>query len=127
MESRGTVEIGDTKIEYRLYGTGDPVVLIPGGAVDISYYDHLAQALVQAGYRTVAVNPRGMGASKVPGHLPISPWTRLPQTLQGLSKRSTARQHTSSDMPLGVCQRAAWWQTTPPLSAALFYWREEDW
>ena len=63
---RDTVNVGDATIEYDLRGTGDPVVMIPGGAVDIDYYDALAQALVKAGYRTVAVNPRGMGASTGP-------------------------------------------------------------
>ena len=63
MESRGTVEVGEATIEYGIHGTGDSVVLIPGGGIDFSYYDDLAQALVHAGYQAVVVNQRGMGAS----------------------------------------------------------------
>lgn len=64
MSSKGEAEVGDARIEFLLEGAGDAVVLIPGGGLDASYFEDLARRIAGAGFRAVAVNPRGVGASK---------------------------------------------------------------
>jgi pimeloyl-ACP methyl ester carboxylesterase len=63
MQSKGKVNVGEAMIEFLDDGSGDMVVLIPGGGLDASYFDHFARRLAQAGFRAVAVNPRGAGES----------------------------------------------------------------
>lgn len=63
MPSTRHVEVGDAGIEFVLDGTGDAVVLIPGGGLDASYFADLGERMVRAGFSTVAVNPRGVGSS----------------------------------------------------------------
>jgi len=36
MESKGTVNVGEATIEYAVHGTGETVVLLPGGVLDIT-------------------------------------------------------------------------------------------
>ncbi|HEX6211996.1 MAG TPA: alpha/beta fold hydrolase [Methylomirabilota bacterium] len=64
MPSKGEVKVGDTRIEFLLDGAGDAVVMIPGGGLDASAFEDLARRIAGAGFRSVAVNPRGVGASK---------------------------------------------------------------
>jgi pimeloyl-ACP methyl ester carboxylesterase len=64
LSSKGEAAIGDARIEFLVDGVGDAVVLIPAGGLDASYFENLAQSLATAGFRAVAVNPRGVGASK---------------------------------------------------------------
>ena len=66
MPSKGEVEVGDTRIEFLLDGAGDAVVLIPGGGLDASAFEDLARRIAGAGFRSVAVNPRGAGESTDP-------------------------------------------------------------
>src|SRR5215471_5351145 len=66
MQSKGKVEVGEAMIEFLDDGSGDTVVLIPGGGLDASYFDHFARRLAHAGFRAVAVNPRGAGESTGP-------------------------------------------------------------
>ena len=60
------VEDGPLRLAARIRGRGPDVVLIPShgrGAVD---YDDLARRLDEAGFRAVAVDPRGVGESSGP-------------------------------------------------------------
>lgn len=66
MQSKGKVEVGEAMIEFLDDGSGDTVVLIPGGGLDASYFDNFARRLAHAGFRAVAVNPRGAGESTGP-------------------------------------------------------------
>lgn len=59
-----TVRLADTTIEYFSEGQGDVVVLLPGGGLNVSYMEGLAQSLSKAGYRVVRINPQGAGTSK---------------------------------------------------------------
>lgn len=59
----GIVELTDAKIEYFSRGEGEPIVLLPGGTLTVSYLDSLADALAKAGYRVVGINFRGSGKS----------------------------------------------------------------
>jgi pimeloyl-ACP methyl ester carboxylesterase len=53
-------------LAYRDVGTGPPVVLLHGGVLDHRLWDPQVDALVAAGYRAVAVDARGHGASSTP-------------------------------------------------------------
>jgi pimeloyl-ACP methyl ester carboxylesterase len=63
MGSKGTVHLDDAVVEFLADGSGDPVVLVPGLGLDGSYFSDLSRRLTQAGFRAIAVNPRGAGAS----------------------------------------------------------------
>jgi len=63
MKSQRMVEVGEAVLESVIYGAGDTVILLPGGGCSVSYFDPFAQTLAAAGFRTVAVNPRGVSAS----------------------------------------------------------------
>ena len=63
MSSTSEVDVGDARIEFLADGAGNPVVLIPGGGIDASYFTELARHIARAGFQAVAINPRGTGAS----------------------------------------------------------------
>ena len=58
-----TVRLDGAVIEFLAEGSGDPVVLVPGLGLDTSYFADLSRRLARAGFRAIAVNPRGAGAS----------------------------------------------------------------
>src|SRR4029453_1005001 len=59
----GTVKLADSNIEYFSRGTGEGIVLLPGGTLTVGYLDGLADSLAKAGYRVVGINFRGSGKS----------------------------------------------------------------
>lgn len=59
----GVIKLVDSSIEYFSQGNGEPVVLLPGGSLDVDYMKGLADALAEAGYRAVRINFRGAGKS----------------------------------------------------------------
>jgi pimeloyl-ACP methyl ester carboxylesterase len=63
-ESR-KVDVGDAMLEAVTRGTGDTVVLLPA-PYHIDYLADFAERLAKAGFRTVAVNWRGIGESQGP-------------------------------------------------------------
>ena len=58
-----TVRLDGAVIEFLAEGSGDPVVLVPGLGLDTSSFADLSRRLARAGFRAIAVNPRGAGAS----------------------------------------------------------------
>ena len=66
MKLQRMVEIGNAVLESAIYGAGDAVILLPGGGCSVSYFEPLAQTLATAGFRAVAINPRGVSASTGP-------------------------------------------------------------
>jgi pimeloyl-ACP methyl ester carboxylesterase len=66
MPPNTTVKVGEAVIEFLVDGAGDTVVLLPCGGVDACYFDDFTHRLAHAGFRTVAVNPRGAGGSVGP-------------------------------------------------------------
>lgn len=66
MRDHRQIVFGDVTIECTVQGSGETVVLIPGLGGDSNQFDELADSLTRAGYRTVAVNPRGVGGSQGP-------------------------------------------------------------
>ena len=57
------VPAGDAQIDVRSFGAGALLVLLPGLGRSSSDLDRFAGRLVEAGYRVVLPEPRGMGAS----------------------------------------------------------------
>lgn len=53
-------------IEALVRGDGPLVALLPAGSRAASDFDDLASRIARAGYRTAAINPRGMGNSRGP-------------------------------------------------------------
>ena len=59
----GHVEHDGARIWYAAYGTGEPVILLHGGAGHAGNWGFQVPALVDAGYRAVVVDSRGHGRS----------------------------------------------------------------
>lgn len=54
-------------IECGRLGSGTPVLMLPGrGGAGTEQFDRLGAALADAGYSSIAVNPRGVGLSRAP-------------------------------------------------------------
>lgn len=56
----------NTKLYYKDWGTGRPVILIHGWPLSSDFWDHLGMNLVQNGYRVIAYDRRGFGRSEQP-------------------------------------------------------------
>ncbi|HCF23952.1 MAG TPA: hypothetical protein DER67_00095 [Novosphingobium sp.] len=56
----------DVTVEYFRHGTGTPVLLLPGASLNCAYLEGMANALAEAGYCAIRVNPRGAGRSSGP-------------------------------------------------------------
>lgn len=58
------VEIDDVTVSYDEFGSGEPVLLVPGtGARGRTWVLHQVPALVEAGYRVITIDNRGVGGS----------------------------------------------------------------
>jgi pimeloyl-ACP methyl ester carboxylesterase len=57
------ITVGAATLSVQQRGTGETVVLIPSWARGAEDFADLMQALAAAGFRTIAVNPRGVGGS----------------------------------------------------------------
>ena len=73
MPSTSKVDVGDASIEFLSDGAGDPVVLIPGGGIDASYFGELARRIARAGF-----HEQGARGPIVAGRLHIFVWGRKP-------------------------------------------------
>lgn len=56
----------DTKLFYKSWGSGTPVVLIHGWPLNADSWDDVALGLADAGYRAIAYDRRGFGRSDQP-------------------------------------------------------------
>lgn len=63
---RVIVAHGDVRLECLVRGAGRAVVLLPSLGRPAEDFDHLASVIAANGWRTVAVQPRGIGASTGP-------------------------------------------------------------
>jgi pimeloyl-ACP methyl ester carboxylesterase len=57
---------GEVRIEVLAQGTGHPIVLLPSLGRGAADFDLIAEQLVQAGYRVLRPQPRGIGQSSGP-------------------------------------------------------------
>ncbi|WP_136067825.1 alpha/beta fold hydrolase [Modicisalibacter radicis] len=62
------VQIGDIKLHYVEGGSGKPLLLIPGWPQSWYAWRYVMPALVAAGRRVIALDPRGLGDSDKPAH-----------------------------------------------------------
>jgi len=60
------IAISKATIETVVRGSGDTIVLLPGLGFGAGQFDHFADLLVDAGFCTVAINPRGVAESEGP-------------------------------------------------------------
>ena len=60
------ISVGPAVLEVAIGGSGDTVVLIPYAGGDVAQFDRFAPLLHEAGFQTVAVNPRGVSESTGP-------------------------------------------------------------
>lgn len=60
---RRLVEVNGTFLAHRDDGTGEPVVLVNGGGMDMRQWDAAARGLQAAGFRVIRYDPRGWGGS----------------------------------------------------------------
>ena len=59
------IQVGDIAMYYEVHGTGEPLLLIPGLATDVSDYARLIPLLASQ-YRVIAIDNRGVGRSDKP-------------------------------------------------------------
>jgi len=60
------VKAGPANLQVTIRGRGDPIVFIPSRGRGVHDFDDLSRRLVQAGYRTILPEPRGIGGSTGP-------------------------------------------------------------
>ena len=60
------VDVGRVQLETATWGTGDPIVLLPGTGYSSTSFHLVGPELARRGYRAIAVNPRGVGESTGP-------------------------------------------------------------
>ncbi len=65
-ESHEVVRAGPATLEVTIRGQGDPIVFIPSRGRGVEDFDDLSRRLVQAGYRAILPQPRGIGGSTGP-------------------------------------------------------------
>ena len=59
-------DLGDVHIEAIVNGSGEIIILLPGFGSDASSFNDFTPLLNKEGYKTVAINMRGIGASEGP-------------------------------------------------------------
>jgi pimeloyl-ACP methyl ester carboxylesterase len=57
------ISVGSVTLEVLIGGSGDTVVLLPYAGGDVAQFDRFAPLLHEAGFQTVAVNPRGVSST----------------------------------------------------------------
>jgi pimeloyl-ACP methyl ester carboxylesterase len=62
------LDLAGVRLELVVRGDGEPVLLLPSLGRSASDFDELMNALADAGFRAIALNPRGIGASDGPLH-----------------------------------------------------------
>jgi pimeloyl-ACP methyl ester carboxylesterase len=60
------VDLGRARLETAAWGSGDPVVLLPGTGYSSTSFRLLGPEIAKRGYRAIAVNPRGVRGSTGP-------------------------------------------------------------
>ena len=60
------VKAGPATLQITIRGRGDPIVFIPSRGRGVEDFDDLSKRLVQAGYRAILPEPRGIGGSTGP-------------------------------------------------------------
>lgn len=62
-KSELTVDVPGAKLVVASWGSGEPVVALPGRGMDTTWFTAVAPRIASSGYRVIAINPRGIGGS----------------------------------------------------------------
>ena len=57
------VDVGRARLETVTWGTGEPIILLPGTGYSSTSFRLLGPELARRGFRAIAVNPRGVRGS----------------------------------------------------------------
>lgn len=101
------LRVPDGELHIRDFGTGTPVVLLHGGALDSRMWEEQIPVLTRAGYRVAAFDARGHGQSTLPTtpfrqcddvaaivrHLDDGPAVLVGLSMGGASAVDTALEH----------------------------------
>ncbi len=60
------VDVGRARLETATWGSGEPVILLPGTGYSSTSFRLVGPEIARRGYRAIAVNPRGVGGSSGP-------------------------------------------------------------
>ncbi len=67
------VHVGDIDVAYKVFGKGDPILLIPG-ASDLSRWDPTLLKTLSSNHTVIVFDPRGIGNTTI-GSKPYTPST----------------------------------------------------
>jgi pimeloyl-ACP methyl ester carboxylesterase len=105
------VKAGPATLQVTIRGRGDPIVFIPSRGRGVHDFDDLSSRLVQAGYRAILPEPRGIGGSTGPIE-GITYHDLASMSRQRLSPLSPSRLPLSG-MRLATVSRGRWPRIIP--------------
>ena len=113
-QTEETIISGDSKLHYKTFGHGKPILLINGGpGMDSEGFDYLAKKIAKKNFKTIIYDQRGTGKSTVDNpnnqtitmdlmvedienlrkHLKINQWTILGHSFGGIMAAFYATKH----------------------------------
>ena len=66
------VHVGDIDVAYKVFGKGDPILLIPGGSDGLSRWDPTFLKTLSSNHTVIVFDPRGIGNTTI-GSKPYTP------------------------------------------------------
>jgi alpha/beta hydrolase fold len=66
------VHVGDIDVAYKMFGKGDPIILIPGGSDGMDYWDPTLMKTLSSNHTVIVFDPRGIGNTTI-GSKPYTP------------------------------------------------------
>ena len=76
------IHVGDIDVAYKVFGIGDPILLIPGGSDGMNAWDPSLLKTLTSNYTVIVFDPRGIGNTTI-GSKPYTPST-LANDITGL-------------------------------------------
>jgi pimeloyl-ACP methyl ester carboxylesterase len=76
------VHVGDIDVAYKMFGKGDPILLIPGGSDGLSRWDPTLMNTLSSNHTVIVFDPRGIGNTTI-GSRPYTP-SQLANDITGL-------------------------------------------
>ena len=68
------VHVGDIDVAYKMFGKGDPIILIPGGSDGMDAWDPTLMKTLSSNHTVIVFDPRGIGNTTI-GSKPYTPST----------------------------------------------------
>jgi pimeloyl-ACP methyl ester carboxylesterase len=66
------IHVGDIDVAYKVFGKGDPILLIPGGSDGLSRWDPTLLKTLSSNHTVIVFDPRGIGNTTI-GSKPYTP------------------------------------------------------